>query len=86
MFALFVTQTGLLWLLKLIFGAPCRPTAQFLIYKQNYPPASEASREVENLTWRKNLSPPLVYGVKEFVRLSVTNFDLNYLRTGEIVI
>ena len=46
-------------------------------------PASEASKEVANLTWRKNLHTPL-YGVKEFVCLSVTNFDLNYLRTGKI--
>ena len=46
-----------------------------------YPPASEASREVANLTERKNLHTP-VYGVKEFVCPSVTNFDPNYLRTG----
>ena len=32
----------------------------------NYPPASEASREVANLTERKNPHAP-VYGVKEFV-------------------
>ena len=31
-----------------------------------YPPPSEASREVANLTERKNLQTP-VYGVKEFV-------------------
>ena len=36
------------------------------------PPASEASREVANLTERKNPHTP-VYGVKEFVRLSVLN-------------
>ena len=48
-----------------------------------YPPASEASREVANLTWRKNPHTP-VYGVKEFFCLSVTNFDLKYLRTGKI--
>ena len=35
-----------------------------------YPPASKESREVVNLTERKNL-PTLVYGVKEFVCLSV---------------
>ena len=35
-----------------------------------YPPASEASREVANLTERKNPHTP-VYGVKEFVCLSV---------------
>ena len=29
-------------------------------------PASEASREVANLTWRKNPHTP-IYGVKEFV-------------------
>ena len=40
-----------------------------------YPPASEASREVDNLTERKNLHTP-VYGVKEC--LSVVNFDPNY--------
>ena len=38
------------------------------------PPASEASREVANLVDRKNLHTP-VNGVKEFVCLSVTNFD-----------
>ena len=47
----------------------------------NNPPASEASREVANLTERKNTHTP-VYGVKEFVCLSVTNFDPNYLGTG----
>ena len=35
------------------------------------PPASEASREVANLTERKNPHTP-VYGVEEFVCLSVT--------------
>ena len=44
------------------------------------PTTSEASREVANLT-RKNLYTP-VYGVKEFVCLSVVNFEPNYLRTG----
>ena len=34
------------------------------------PPGSEASKEVVNLTERKNLHTPL-YGVKEFVHLSV---------------
>ena len=52
-----------------------------------YPPASEASREEANCSWRKNSHTP-VYGVKEFVCLSVclsvTNFDHNYLRTGKI--
>ena len=38
------------------------------------PPASEVSREVANLSERKK-SPP-VYGVIEFVSLSVRNFDL----------
>ena len=46
------------------------------------PPASEASREVANLTERKYPHTP-VYGVKEFVCLSVTKFDPNYLRTGK---
>ena len=32
---------------------------------------------------KKSTHPPL-YGVKEFVCLSVTNFDINYLRTGKI--
>ena len=35
-----------------------------------YPPASEASREVANLTERKNPHTP-INGVKEFVRMSV---------------
>ena len=51
------------------------------------------SKKVANLNERKNTHPP-VYGVEEFVYLSVclsiclsvTNFDLNYLRTGEIEI
>ena len=42
---------------------------------------SGASREVANLTEQKNTHTPL-YGVKEFVCLSVANFDPNYLRTG----
>ena len=45
------------------------------------PPASQASRDVANLTERKKPHAP-VYGVKEFVCLSVTNFDPNYLGTG----
>ena len=49
----------------------------------NYPPVSEVSREEANLAWRKNIHPP-VYGVKEFVCLSVAKFDLNFLRTGKI--
>ena len=53
--------------------------------KLYHPPASAASREVANLIERKN-THTLVYGVKEFVCLSVclsvTNFDPNYLRTG----
>ena len=40
-------------------------------------PESEASREVANLTERKNPHAP-VYGVKEFVCLSVTKFKPNY--------
>ena len=46
-----------------------------------YPPVSEASREVANLTVRKNPHTS-VYGVKECVCLSVANFDPNYLGTG----
>ena len=38
-------------------------------------PASKVSREVANLTERKNLHTP-VYGVKEFVRLSGIIFFL----------
>ena len=40
------------------------------IFNNDIPPASEAGREVANLTWRKNPPPP-IYGVKEFVCLSV---------------
>ena len=51
-------------------------------FELHYSPASEASREVANLTERKNLHT-LVYGVKNLsVCLSVTNFDPNYLRAG----
>ena len=46
-----------------------------------HPPARELSSKVANLTERKNPHTP-VYGVKEFVCLSVTNFEPNYLRTG----
>ena len=42
--------------------------------KGDNPPASEASREVANLTEIKNPHIP-VHGVKEFVCLSVTKFD-----------
>ena len=42
----------------------------------NYPPASEASREVANLTERKNPHTP-VYGVKEFVCVSVCYITRN---------
>ena len=65
----------------------CKPTffslikVEYLKEKKSYPPASEASREVANLTKRKNLHTPF-YGGKEFVCLSVVNFDLNYLRAG----
>ena len=48
-----------------------------------YPPASEAIKELADLTERKNPHTP-VYGVKESVCLSVTNFELNYLWTGRI--
>ena len=44
---------------------------------------SKARREVANLTLRNNLHTP-IYGVKEFVCLSVMNFVLNYLITCEI--
>ena len=41
-----------------------------------YPPASEVSREVANLTARKNPHTP-VFGVKEFVRLVQGQIDLS---------
>ena len=44
-------------------------------------PSSEARRELANLTWRKN---PHTRIWCQRICLSVTNFDLNYLRTGEI--
>ena len=40
------------------------------LQRQSYPPASEASKEVANLTELKNMHTP-VHGVKEFVCLSV---------------
>ena len=46
------------------------------------PLGAKRIREVANLTESKNLHTP-VYGVKEFVRLYVTNFDPNYLATGQ---
>ena len=61
----------------------CRPTFIDLYKLEWLSPPSEASSEVAHLTERKNTHPP-VYGFKEFVCLSVTNFNLNYLRTGEI--
>ena len=51
-------------------GALLRQTRPGLIHALPHPPVSEASREVVNLTERKNLHTP-VYGVKEFVCLSV---------------
>ena len=42
-----------------------------------HPLASQASREVANLTERKNPHTP-IFGVKEFVCLCVKNFDPNY--------
>ena len=47
-----------------------------------FPLRAKRVREVANLTERKNRHTP-VYGVKEFVRLSVINFDPNYLGTGK---
>ena len=46
----------------------CTKTQNQIIF---YLPAGEVSREVANLSERKNLHTP-VYGVKEFVRPSVT--------------
>ena len=45
------------------------------------PPVSEGSREVANLAEEKSPHTP-VYGVKEFVCLSVTKFDPNYSLTS----
>ena len=50
-----------------------------------YPPASEASREVANLTERKNPHTP-AYGVKEFVCLSVINFNPIIYNTLRIIL
>ena len=56
----------------------------FYEYISCYPQQAKRVREVANLTERKNSHTP-VYGVKEFVRLSVClsviNFDPNYFRT-----
>ena len=57
-------------------------TEQASLHVYVYLPASEASREVANLVEGKNPHTP-VYGLKEFVCLSVTNFDSNYLGTGQ---
>ena len=46
-----------------------------------YPPASEVSREVANLTERKNLQTP-VNGVKEFVCLSVCLFIKVFIKAS----
>ena len=52
---------------------------------QYYPPASEASKEVANLTERKNPHTPIwCQRICLSVCLSITHFDLNSLRTGEI--
>ena len=45
----------------------------------NFPPASEASREVENLTERKKSTNPRIWCQR--ICLSVSKFDHNYLRT-----
>ena len=50
----------------------------FIVAYYFYPPASEASREVANLTDGKNPHSP-VYGVKEFVSLRLAAV----LRGGE---
>ena len=47
-----------------------------------YPPAREVSSDVANLTERKNPHAP-VNGVKEFVCVSVTNFDPNFSGLAE---
>ena len=45
-------------------------TLHYIHFCTCYPSASQASREVANLTERKNPHTP-VYGVKEFVHMSV---------------
>ena len=50
----------------------------------SYPPASEASREVENFDWKKIHMPPYMVSKNLSVCLSVTKFNPNYLRTGRI--
>ena len=52
--------------------------------KSNFPQAIEASREVANLTWKKNPQTSYMVSKNLSVCLSVTYFDLQYLRTGEI--
>ena len=53
---------------------------EFNLEKLSYPPASEASRELANLTERKNPHAP-VYVVKKFVRLLQT-LTPSYLGIG----
>ena len=60
------------------------PNLDYILRNDIIPLRAKRVREAANLTERKNLHSP-VNGVKEFVYLSVTNFDLNYLRSGEIV-
>ena len=48
--------------------------------KMNNHPARVVSRKVANLTERNNLHTH-IEGVNSFVCMSVTNFELNYLRT-----
>ena len=47
-----------------------------------YPPVSEASRKVANLTERKIHIPLCMVSKNLSVSPCVTNFDPNYLRTG----
>ena len=54
------------WTLLLNYGY----STTFMYSKPIYPPAGKVSRKVTNLTWRKSPHTP-VYGVKEFVCLSV---------------
>ena len=53
-----------------MFGLFIRLNQVCVLCYNFYPPASEARREVANLTERKNPHAP-IYGVKEFVCLSV---------------
>ena len=52
-------------------------------FESFYPPASEASWEVANLTERENLHTP-IFGVKEFVCVFVRPIYYVYSENGEM--